>query len=43
MTKPAEIALGGLEFGMEISDYMLWKFVIVVVAAFIAGFMGWLR
>jgi hypothetical protein len=41
--KSPESGAWGYYLGMEITDYMVWKFVALVVAAFIAGFMGWLR
>jgi hypothetical protein len=35
----------GLEYDVDVefTDYMLWKAIVIVVAAFVAGFMGWLR
>ena len=39
MTKPA---FAGIVRGMEITDYMLWKALAIIVVAFLAGLFGFI-
>lgn len=40
MEKPARIAQGGYIGGMEFTDWLIVKFVVVVVGAFLYGLFG---